>query len=157
MILKKYLLVGLAGFMCVAQAFAGDVTIKDAWARVTAPGQDSAAVAFRITSIKEASIIAASSAAADRVEIHSMVHEDGMMKMRAIEALQLKAGQEAILGGGDYHLMLVGLKKPLAVGDHAELTLTLQFADKHTEKVEVKAEIRPLTESHDMHHMSHPY
>jgi hypothetical protein len=29
------------------------------------------------------------------------------------------------------------------------LTLTLQFADKHKETIEVRAEVKPLTEQHD--------
>lgn len=155
-ILNKYLLAGLAACLCAAQAVAGEVTISEAWARATAPGQDSAAVSLHITSQKNASIVAASSAAASSVEIHSMTHENGMMKMRATDAFELKAKQEAVLGSHGNHLMLVGLKKPLNAGDTVPLTLTLQFADKHTEKVDVKAEVKPLTEDHEehMHHHS---
>jgi copper(I)-binding protein len=131
------------------------VTVSGAWARATVPGQDSASVALHITSQKDANIVAVNSAAATNVEIHSMTEEDGMMKMRALDDFPLKARQETALGSNGNHLMLIGLKKPLAVGDSVPLTLTLQFADKHKEKVEVKAEVRPLTEGRD-EHMHHP-
>jgi copper(I)-binding protein len=153
-ILNKYLLTGLGLCLCVAQAIAGEVKVSGAWARATAPGQDSAAVALHITSQKDANIIAVTSAAAGSVEIHSMTEENGMMQMRELDAFALKAKQEVALGDGGSHLMLVGLKKPLAVGDIVGLVITVQFADKHKERIEVNAEVRSLTESHNehMHH-----
>lgn len=154
--MNKYLWVGLAAWLSISQAVAGEVTVSQAWARATAPGQDSGVVSLHITSQKDASIIAVSSAASNSAEIHSMVHEDGMMKMRALDSLALKAKQEVALGDDGNHLMLIGLKKPLKVGDSVALTLTVQFADKRKEKVEVKAEVKPLSESHSEHmHMHH--
>lgn len=154
--MNKYLCAGLAACLWVSQAVAGEVKVSAAWARATAPGQDTGVVSLHITSQKDASIIAVSSAASSSAEIHSMVHEDGMMKMRALDSLALKAKQEVALGDDGNHLMLIGLKQPLKAGDSVALTLTVQFADKHKEKVEVKAEIKPLTESHDEHmHMHH--
>lgn len=152
--MNKYLWVGLAAWLSISQAVAGEVTVSQAWARATAPGQDSGVVSLHITSQKDASIIAVSSAASNSAEIHSMVHEGGMMKMRALDSLALKAKQEVALGNDGNHLMLIGLKKPLKVGDSVVLVLTVQFADKRKEKVEVKAEVKPLTESHGehMHH-----
>lgn len=146
---------GIVALMLGMQAQAGEVQISAAWARATAPGQDSAAVSMHITSRKDANIVAVSSSAASSAEIHSMVHENGMMKMRALDALALKAGQEVALGDDGNHLMLIGLKKPLAAGDSVALTVTVQFADKRKEKVEVRAEVKPLTEAHDHMQMHH--
>jgi copper(I)-binding protein len=155
--MNKYLWAGLVACLCVSQAMAGEIAVSEAWARATAPGQDSAAVSMHITSKKDASIVAVSSSASNSAEIHSMVHEDGMMKMRAMDALPLKAKQEVALGDDGNHIMLIGLKKQLNAGDSVALTLTVQFADKHKEKIEVKAEVKPLTENHDehMHHHHH--
>jgi len=152
--LQRYLLVVLGAYFFAAQALAGEITVSEAWARATAPGQDSAAVSLHITSAKDARIVAVSSTVASHVEIHSMVHENGMMVMRAMDAFELKAGQEAVLGDGDYHIMLVGLKKPLNAGDNIPLTFTLQLANRHKEKVAATAKVRALTESHEehMHH-----
>lgn len=147
----------LAMMLCLmaGQSYAGEVTVSSAWARATAPGQDSAAVSMQITSRKDANIVAVSSPASASAEIHSMVHENGMMKMRALDALPLKAKQQVTLGSDGNHLMLIGLKKPLNAGERVALTVTVQFADKRKEKVEVNAEIKPLTESHDHSHMHH--
>ena len=145
--LNKYLL-SLAFLVIATQAIAGEVTISQAWARATVPGQDSATVSLHIKSNKNALIVAVSSFAANAVETHSMIEEDGMMKMRPLETLPLKANQEMVLGGNGYHLMLVGLKKPLNAGESVPLTLTLQFEDKHREKIVINAEVRPITEGH---------
>lgn len=155
--MNKYLWAGLVACMCVSRAMAAEVSVSEAWARATAPGQDSAAVSLHITSNKDGQIVAVSSSASDSAEIHSMVHENGMMKMRALDALPLKAKQEVALGADGNHLMLIGLKKPLSAGDSVALTVTVQFADKRKEKVEVKAEVKPLTEGHEehMHHHHH--
>lgn len=154
--MNKYVWVGLAAWLSISQAAAGEVTVSQAWARATAPGQDTGVVSLHITSQKDASIVAVSSTASNSAEIHSMVHEDGMMKMRALDSLALKAKQEVALGDDGNHLMLIGLKRPLKAGESVALILTVQFADKRKEKVEVKAEIKPLTESHGEHmHMHH--
>lgn len=147
--------IGLAALLYAAQSFAGDVAVSDGWSRASAPGQDSAAVGLRITSQKEARMIAVSSPASATAEMHTMKHEDGMMKMRRVESFVLPAKKEIILGAGGDHLMLISLKKPLKAGDSVPLTLTVQFADKRTEKIEVTAVVKPLTAMHEDHHHHH--
>ena len=152
--MTKYLFVVWAFLIVSTQAVAGEVLVHGAWVRATAAGQDSAAVALHITSQQDANIVEVRSPIASRVEMHSMTHENGMMKMREMESFELKARQEVALGSNGNHLMLVGIKKPLLAGENVKLLLTLQFRDKHTEKVEVNAEVIPLTENHNepMHH-----
>lgn len=139
-----------------SQVYAGEVQITEAWARATAPGQDSAMVVMNITSSKDGSVVAVSSDASSSAEIHSMIHENGVMKMRALESLPLKANQATVLGSGN-HLMLIGLKKPLVAGDNVLLNVTVRFANKKEEVVKVNAAIKPLTDpgSEHMHHHHH--
>ncbi len=140
-----------------AQAGAGEVAVIEAWTRATAPGQDSGVVYMRISSQKNASIIVVSSPVAGSAGLHSMTHENGVMKMRELEALPLPAGQEVVLASGGNHLMLNDLKRPLKAGDTVAITLTVQYADKRKKQVQVKAEVRPLTTSHDMHKHHHDH
>ena len=78
----------------------------------------------------------ASSDAAERVELHTHVEEDGVMKMTQIEdGIAGAAGQTHDLNRGGDHIMMLGLTEPLADGDM--LTLTLDFGDCGTEAVEV--------------------
>jgi len=138
------------------QSWAGNVAVSDASARATAPGQDSATIRLSITSQKDGRLVAVSSAIADAVEIHGMVHESGMMKMRPMDSLPLPAGKTVKLGAGGTHVMLLGLKKPLKTGDIVPLVITVEFADKKQEKVDVNAGVKPLAagrggHDHSMH------
>lgn len=151
--MRNKILIATAALLLSAQSFAAEVTVNDAWARATAPGQENGSVGMLITSQKDARLIAVSSTAAASSEIHTMSMDGGVMKMRQIEDLPLPAKQAVKLGPGGEHLMLMGLKKPLKEGDTVALTLTVQFADKSTEKVKVTAKIKSLTGMHK--HQNH--
>ena len=136
----------------VAAADSG-ISVSDAWGRATVPEQDSGSIQFSITSKNEGKLLSISSPIAGAVEIHDMTHENGKMKMRAVESIALPAGKAVDLGKNGNHVMLLNLKKPLKAGDSVPLTLTVEFADKHKATLEIKAEIKPLAASHDMHNM----
>lgn len=150
----------LAGVLLSAAVQAGDLKIEAAWSRATTPGQDTAMVDFFITSKQAATLVGFASPASKTVELHSMTHDGGMMKMRQVNSLELPAGKRVGLGESGYHLMLVGLKAPLKAGDSVPLTLSVKVASKAVVKVEAKAEVKPLTgngtalpaEEHMHHH-----
>jgi len=64
------------------------------------------------------------------------------MKMRAVDALPLPAGQAVALKPGSYHVMLMGLQRPIKAGETVPLTLTVEGEDKQRTNVEIKAEAR---------------
>lgn len=136
----------LAGLLLSASVQAGDVQIEGAWSRATAPGQDTAMVDLSITSKQAATLAGFSSTASKTVELHSMTHDNGVMKMREVKSLELPAGKRVNLGESGYHLMLIGLKAPLKAGDSVPLALNIKAPNKAMVKVETKAEVKPLTE-----------
>ncbi|MFZ1548029.1 MAG: copper chaperone PCu(A)C [Candidatus Nitrotoga sp.] len=149
-------MIAIVMLFCAAQAWAGNVVVSNASARATAPGQESAAIQFTITSKKKARLVAIVSPVAGAVEIHSMTNNDGVMKMRALEFLPLPAGKEIRLGTSGNHVMLLDLKKPLKAGDSVPFTITVSFADKREEKISVNAEVKSLTSSRNGHeHHTH--
>ncbi len=150
--MSKRMLLGVAMLLCAAASWAGQVTVSEAWVTETVPGQDTAAVSLRITSQQDGRLVKVSTPAAAGAEIHTMSHENGMMIMRATDALPLVAKQEYEIGTGN-HIMLVGLKRPLKAGEKVPLTLTFEFGGKKKETVAVKAEVRPLGTQHEMHDM----
>jgi copper(I)-binding protein len=155
--MSKYLWSGLLALFCAASAVADEVKVADAWARATAPGQDAASVQMVITSNKAAALVAADSGVSKSVEIHTMVMEGNMMKMRAIEELLLPAKTAVSLGADGNHVMLIGLKKPLKAGDHVPLALTIKFADGSKTVVKAHAMVKPLETTtsqsgHEHHH-----
>ena len=84
-------------------------------------------------------LVSVSSPAADAVELHeSMMGDDGSMGMRPIDELAIPAGGSVELKPGGAHLMLIGLKSPLAAGRTVQLRLTF----KSGAAVDVTAEVR---------------
>ncbi|MBI5658225.1 MAG: copper chaperone PCu(A)C [Nitrosomonadales bacterium] len=147
----KVIWAGVAALLCAAQAWAGDVAVSDAWTRATVPGQSGAVLRFFVTSRKDAQLLKVSSAAAGAVEMHSMTHDKGVMKMRPIESLALPAGKTVELGSEGNHVMLLDLKQPLKAGDSVPFSLVVQFADKRKATVKAAAIVKPLDESHHGH------
>lgn len=139
-----------------AAGAADSVTIIDPWIRQS-PAVAQAAGAFMI--IKNGGsaavkIIKAENPASNVTELHNHFNEGGMMKMRAIPSLDIKAGGEAVLKPGSLHVMLINLKAPLEVGKIIPITLT--FDDGSSKKVEatVKPAMTPpaaMPAGHDMH------
>ncbi|HNZ57449.1 MAG TPA: copper chaperone PCu(A)C [Methylophilaceae bacterium] len=118
-------------FLTAHAETAKPVQIQQAWARATAPGQSVGAAYMTLVHHENITLIAADSNAAGSVEIHSMEMKNGIMKMRMLEELPIKAGKAVKLGPGGLHLMLFDLQKPLKVGEKIELTLC--FKDKQGE------------------------
>lgn len=147
--------IAMTALLYAAQAWAGDVVVSDAWVRATMPGQEAAALQFSITSQKEAQLVAISSPVAKNVEIHNMTHENGVMKMRAIESLTLPAGKAVDLSTGGNHVMLNSLKHPLKAGENVPFTVTVQFADKRKATVRTRAEVKPQSVNHGEHEHHH--
>jgi len=118
------------------------VAIQDAWARPSNPGSAVGAAYMTLTSGKNASLIAVTADVSDSVEIHSMSMENGVMKMRMLESLDLSAGQPYKLSPGGFHLMLFDLKKPLHMGDTVNFVLSFKLANKSVFKQSVKATVK---------------
>jgi copper(I)-binding protein len=143
-------LVVTAFISLAATAADAGITVSDAWGRATAPGQDSGMVEFSILSKNDAKLVLISSTAANRVEIHSMTHANGKMLMRPVDFIALPAGKVVDLAKIQNHVMLINLKRPLKTGESIPLLLTIEFADKRSVTVEVKAEIKAHGASHGM-------
>lgn len=135
---------GLLLALITAPALA-QVTVTDAWVRGTVPGQKATGAFMSITSATDATLVSASSPAAKVVEIHEMVMDGGVMKMRAVDKLALPAGKPVQLKPGSYHVMLMGITEPLVEGQTVPVTLTLVGKDGKQTTQEVKAPVKALT------------
>ncbi|MCK9919094.1 copper chaperone PCu(A)C [Microbacteriaceae bacterium K1510] len=137
----------------------GSIKIVAPWARATPKGASVGGAYLKITNTGTASdrLVSGSSDAAQRVEIHEMSMDKGVMKMRELsQGLEIKPGETVEFKPGGYHVMLVGLKKPLTQGD--DLKATLQF--EKAGKVDVDFKIGSIGAQsggggHDMGGMKH--
>ena len=121
-----------------------EVTIKDPWVRATIPQQMATGAFFQIQSSTDRRVVSVQTSVAGVAEIHEMKMENNLMKMRAVEHLDLAAGKLVEFKPGGYHLMLMDLKKQIKVGDVIPLTLVLEGKDKKRESIEIKLKARSL-------------
>jgi copper(I)-binding protein len=119
----------------------GDIRLRHPWARATPPGATVGAGYLEIRNNGKTAdrLVGAVSPVAERVELHVTSHEGDVMKMREAPTLEVPARQRFTLRAGGPHLMLVGLKKPLAKGDRVPLTLRFERAGEIQVELEVQA------------------
>lgn len=136
-----------------AAAIAADaVSVSNPWVRATVPGQSVAGAYMDITAKANAALIAAESPVAAKVELHTMTMDGGVMKMRAIEKLELPANTTVSLKPGGYHMMLIDIKRELKAGERVPLTLTVQERKGAKSTLQVDAEVRAATDSGHLQH-----
>lgn len=93
------------------------------------------------------SLLSAETPLAARTELHNHVHEDGIMKMREVEMIDVPADGMATLKSGSYHIMLFELTRKPAIGERFPMTLHFQRAGK----VSVEVTVTPLSTSAPKH------
>jgi copper(I)-binding protein len=122
-------------------------TVKDPWVRGTVAGQKATGMFGQVTSVSGGKLVSATSPVAGVVEIHEMVMDGNVMKMRAVSGLDLPAGKAVDLKPGGYHVMLMDLKQELKPGESVPVTLVIEGAGGKRESVELKAPVKPLADA----------
>jgi copper(I)-binding protein len=134
----------ICGCICLGFNAAAAVTATEAWVRGTVPAQKVTGAFVTLESSDEAKVVGVASPAAKSAEIHTSENRDGVMHMHAVDSLPLPAGKRVEMKPGGYHVMLVGLTRALAAGEHVPLTFTIEDKQGRRTQVEVRAEVRPL-------------
>ena len=118
------------------------ITVEQPWARATSSGAKTGAVYMTLDNKSGTAdrLTGASSDVADKLQIHEMKVENGVMQMRQIAGgLAIPANGSVVLKPGSYHVMLIGLKKPLTPGDKFPLTLSFEKAGNISVTIPVQA------------------
>ena len=112
--------------------------VKDAWARPTVPGQTVGGGYFRIDGGPTADrLLAVSADIAQSVELHTMRMDGDVMRMRQLDSVDVPAKQSVEFKPGGMHVMLIGLKTPLKVGNNFPMTLRFEKAGSVSVNVRV--------------------
>ena len=138
--------------LAAATAAQAQVEARAAWTRATVQGQTAAGAYMQLTSRERASVVGAESPAAGTVEIHEMMMEGKVMRMRALSKLELPPGKTVELKPGGYHIMLLSLPRPLKKGEVVPIRLKVEMADKSVRTLEVRAEVRESAASEHRGH-----
>ena len=112
---------------------AGDLVITQAWSRATPGGAKTGSGYLTIENKGSAPdrLIGGSADVADKVQVHEMAMNNGVMTMRPLDkGLVIEPGKTVKLAPGGYHLMLFDLKGPLKQGDKVPVVLEFEKAGK---------------------------
>ena len=142
--LQTILAAAFVALLLAGPVFAGErlmLHVMDARALESLPGVTNGAVHMMIHNAGETDdrLIAAATPAAKRAELHTRIMDDGIMRMRPVEAIAVPAGGMAHLKPGGDHIMLFGVRQVLELGMDISLTLTFEHAGEVTLVVPVVA------------------
>lgn len=117
------------------------LVIDHPWTRATPEGAKAGAGYMTITNKGKENdkLTGGTFDGADEVQVHEMKMEGDKMTMRQLkDGLEIKPGDTVTLSPGGYHLMFLGLKKPIAKG--ANIKGSLSFEKAGNVDVDYKAE-----------------
>lgn len=113
----------------------GTITVSGAWSRETAAGQTAGGgfVTLANSGAREDRLVSAASPVAAEVQLHTMSMDGGIMRMRQVTAgIPVPARGKLELRPGSFHIMFIGLKRPLHQGERIPVTLHFQRAGRVT-------------------------
>jgi periplasmic copper chaperone A len=125
---------------------ATDIEASEVWARTGMAGGNSAVYMMLVNGTSaDDELLSASSDVAEAVELHeSKMGANGEMQMIPQASIPLTAGSKVEFKPGGLHVMLIGLKQELKVGDQFEVTLHFKSHADMVLKVIVKEGIMDM-------------
>ena len=130
-VLFAFILLFAAGAAAAQEFKAGALEIDQPWSRATPKGAKVAAgyLTIRNTGTDPDRLVSVTSPAAGKSEIHEMSMEKGVMKMRPVPGgIEIKPGETVELKPNSFHIMMMGLKKPIELGKPFKASLTFEKA-----------------------------
>lgn len=143
----------VAGLLLSAGVLAGSadqISVQDPYVRLAPPSAPAtgAFMVIRNGGSADVKVVKADNPASRVTELHNHINEGGVMKMRPVPDIAIKAGGEAVLKPGSLHIMMIDLKEAMKEGDVVPITLT--FDDGSTKQVDAKV-VRPAPVDHSKH------
>lgn len=146
-----------ASLMFSAGVLAGaadKVSVQDPYVRLAPPNAPAtgAFMVIKNNGDMDIKVLKADNPVSKVTELHTHLNEGGVMKMRPVPAIEIKAKGEAVLKPGGLHVMLIDLKAPMKEGDIVPITLT--FDDGSAKQVDAKV-VRPMAAGMPMSEHKH--
>lgn len=125
------------------------VDAVDGYVRLLPPGSPNTAafLVLKNDADKSVKLVAAASPEVGRAELHTHLHENGVMKMRQVESIEVPAKGEVALKPGSFHIMLFEVRE-LSQGMAFPLTLTMDDG----QKLELSLPVKPIEPMAGMQH-----
>ena len=145
--MKRLAIVGVVLMLAAVMAACGGssdsttsgLTVSDAWVRnPITPDQPGAGYLVIQNNGGADKLLSVTSDVAQTIELHESMMSGNMMQMSPVPNIEVPANGKAELKPGGFHMMLIGLTRPLKVGDKVQLTLNFEKAGK----IPVTADVR---------------
>ncbi len=133
-------IVALGAQAAPALAQGAKIEIADAWARPSIGQSRNSAAYIMLTNrgTEPDRLVAASTPAAGKAELHTTVRDGDVLRMREVPAIDLKPGDAVAFAPGGLHVMLFDVRDPLKVGQQFPLTLRFEKAGEQQVTVTVR-------------------
>ncbi|MCL1078319.1 copper chaperone PCu(A)C [Parashewanella spongiae] len=98
-------------------------------------------------------LVAAETPVAKEAQLHTLLEENGIIKMRRVESYDIAEHGKLTLSQSGNHIMIIGLKKPLQLDQKIPLTLT--FSDNSSMTIELLVKKMAMPHDHKHEHKHH--
>ncbi|MBL4756753.1 MAG: copper chaperone PCu(A)C [Rhizobiales bacterium] len=139
-------------------SLAGDIMIENAWIREMPSGAEVAAGYLDITnqgSVADRLIGAEASGAMSATLHHMTIDDNGVMRMRPLENLEIAPGETLHMAPGGNHLMIMGVNEPYEAHSDVDIILTFEQAGTITTPFFVGQHARANNDAAHSQSMSH--
>lgn len=137
-------LMALGGVILGLSAASAHVTVGEPWARAGTGPNGAMFMNLHCDGNADQLVKAAvSQDVCDHMELHTHLHENGVMKMREVSSIDVTPDHDTKLEPGGLHIMFMGIKKPLEEGQVIPVSLTYASGETQTIDVPVKASAKP--------------
>lgn len=119
---------------------AAELTVDQTWSRASPPGAMNGAVFGVLTNptASEDRLVSAACDVAREVQLHTVETDaNGVKAMRQVPHIAVPAAGAVVLKPGSYHIMLIGLKRPLVAGEKLPVTFTFTTAGARVVQVPI--------------------
>ena len=139
--MKSSLLFAIIYGVLVLNTYA-EVQISHAWIKPSRSHSNVSSAYMVMKSDEDVTLTTVTSDVAGSVEIHSMLMQGGVMKMRMLNSLALPKSKEIVLAPSGIHLMFFDVKRPLKLGEKVSLNLYFHSSDKQPFQQKVEATVQ---------------
>jgi copper(I)-binding protein len=124
----------------------GDLHIDHPVARATTPLARATGGFLTITNMGNTPdrLIGVASDFAARSEVHLTANDNGVMRMREVDGIEIAPGATVELKPGSYHVMFMGIDGPLSAGETRDATLVFERAGE----IDVTFNVETLSGGH---------
>jgi len=119
---------------------ASDIMVHGPWSRALPPVATNGAVYLMVHNRGQSidTILDIKSPIADSVMMHQSVATNGNVTMKHVTQLVIKPREMVQFKPGGYHVMLMGLNKPLVAGESFPITIVMEKAGEINAIVKIK-------------------